>query len=103
MDKRYKPITLAEQVKMRRQAVDDILSHPEWPLADAVVHIKKTLRLTTADFARMARISFRTMQDIELGRSQGTVKTLNSVLGVLGLRLGITKNEPLRAPQSENE
>jgi DNA-binding XRE family transcriptional regulator len=89
MDKRYKPLPLAEQLLLRKQVVEDILAHPEWPLPTAIVHMKKTLRLTSAELAKLAGISYRTLQDIEQGRSTGTVQTMNRVLGVLGLRLGV--------------
>lgn len=89
MDKRYKPLPLAEQLLLRKQVVEDILAHPEWPLPMAIVHMKKMLRLTSAELAKLAGISYRTLQDIEQGRSTGTVQTMNRVLGVLGLRLGV--------------
>jgi len=89
MDKRYKPLPLAEQLLLRKQVVEDILAHPEWPLPMAIVHMRKTLRLTSAELAKLAGISYRTLQDIEQGRSTGTVQTMDRVLGVLGLRLGV--------------
>ena len=49
MDKRYKTLTLPEQVVLRRQAIEDVLAHPEWTLPEAVRHLKKTMRLTTAE------------------------------------------------------
>ncbi len=88
MDKRYKPLPLAQQLTLRKQAVEDILAHPEWTLRASVRHMKGALHLTTAELAKLAGISTRTLQDIEQGRSQGTVQTMNRVLGVLGLRLG---------------
>ena len=42
-------------------------------------------------FAGRLRISYRALQDIEQGRSQGTVQTMNRILGVLGLRLGVVR------------
>jgi hypothetical protein len=33
MDKRFNPISLQEQVQLRKQAVDGVLAHPEWDLA----------------------------------------------------------------------
>ena len=32
MDKRYKSLTLADQLRLRQRAIDDVLAHPEWPL-----------------------------------------------------------------------
>lgn len=91
MDKRYKPIPLAQQLLMRKEAVESLLAHTEWTLLDAIRHLKKSLRLTTAEMAKLAGIAMRTLQDIEQGRSQGTVQTMNRVLGVVGLRLGVVR------------
>lgn len=91
MDKRYKPLSLSDQLRIRQQLVEDILNNPQWPLQHVVQHLKTSLRLTTAELAKVAGISARTLQDIEQGRSQGTVQTMNKILGVMGLRLGVCK------------
>ena len=72
MDKRYKPLPLAEQLLLRKQVVEDILAHPEWPLPTAIVHMKKTLRLTSAELAKLAGISYRTLQAIRVVLADGT-------------------------------
>ena len=54
-------------------------------------HLKKTMHLTTAELAQLAGISFRTLQDIEREKSEGTVQTMNRVFGVLGLKLGVVR------------
>ena len=87
MDKRCNTLSVPEQLLLRKRAVDDVLAHPEWPLAQAVRHLKKTMRLTTAEMARLAGVSCRTMQDIEQERSEGTVQTMNRIFGMLGLKL----------------
>ncbi|MBQ0132917.1 MAG: helix-turn-helix transcriptional regulator [Comamonas sp.] len=89
MDKRYTPISLPEQLMMRKQAIDDVLAHTEWTLQEAVLHLKRSMRLTSAELAKMAGISQKTLLDIEQGRSPGTVQTLNKILGVMGLKLGV--------------
>lgn len=91
MDKRFNTLSISEQLELRKKAVEDVLAHPEWPLAQAVRHLKKTMRLTTAEMAKLAGVSYRTMQDIEQERSEGTVQTMNRILGMLGLRLGVTR------------
>jgi transcriptional regulator with XRE-family HTH domain len=93
MDKRYTALPLQQQLELRRQAVQDVLSHPEWTLGEAVTHLKKSMRLTSAEFAKLAGVSFRTLQDIEGGRSEGTVQTMNRIFGVLGLKLGVVRAE----------
>ena len=74
MDKRYNSLSITEQLQLRKQAVDDVLAHPEWSLPEAVRHLKKTMRLTTAEMARLSGVGYRTMQDIEQERSEGTVQ-----------------------------
>jgi len=91
MDKRYETLALLEQLELRKKAVEEVLANPQWSLTLAVRHLKKTMRLTTAELAKLAGISFRTLQDIEREKSQGTVQTLNRVFGVLGLKLGVVR------------
>jgi len=91
MDKRFNALPLPEQLALRRKAVEDVLAHPEWSLAQSVRHLKQTMRLTTAEMAKLAGISYRTMQDIEQERSEGTVQTMNRIFGMLGLKLGVAR------------
>lgn len=94
MDKRYKALSVPEQLALRLQAIEEVLAHPEWTLQHSVRHLKRTLRLTSAELARLAGVSTKTVQDIEQGRSEGTVQTLNRILGVLGLKLGVVRVHP---------
>lgn len=91
MDKRFTPISLPEQLELRRQAVEDVLAHPEWSLAQSVRHLKKTMRLTTVEMARLSGVAYRTIQDIEQERSEGSVQTMNRIFGMLGLKLGVAR------------
>lgn len=91
MDKRYNAISVSEQLALRRCAVEEVLAHPQWSLRQSIRHIKTTLRLTTMELAKLSDVAYRTVQDIEQGRSEGTVQTLNRILGVLGLRLGVVQ------------
>ena len=91
MDKRFNPLTLAQQLDLRQQAIDDVLAHPEWSLAQAVRHLKKTMRLTTVEMAKLSGVAYRTMQDIEQERSDGSVQTMNRIFGMLGLKLSVAR------------
>ena len=91
MDKRFNSLSIAEQLELRRKAVDDVLAHPEWSLAQAVRHLKKTMRLTTAEMAKLSGVGYRTMQDIEQERSEGSVQTMNRIFGMLGLKLAVAR------------
>ncbi|MCS4510515.1 helix-turn-helix domain-containing protein [Xylophilus ampelinus] len=99
MDKRFNALPLAAQLDLRRQAVGDVLAHPEWSLPQAVRHLKKTMRLTTAEMARLSGVGYRTMQDIEQERSDGSVQTMNRIFGMLGLKLGVVRKAPTAAAQ----
>lgn len=94
MDKRYNALPLPEQLALRQRAIDDVLAHPEWSLAQALRHLKKTMRLTTAEMAKLSGVAYRTLQDIEQERSEGTVQTMNRVFGMLGLKLGVVRTAP---------
>ncbi len=93
MDKRYKVMTLDEQIAARRQAIEDVLAHPDWTLAQSVRHMRRTMRLTTHELAQLAGLSFRTVQNIEREVSEGTVTSVNALLGLLGLKLGVVRAE----------
>lgn len=98
MDKRFNTLSIPEQLELRKKAVEDVLSHPEWSLAESVRHLKKTMRLTTAEMAKLSGVSYRTMQDIEQERSEGTVQTMNRIFGMLGLKLSVAR---ISSPASE--
>lgn len=94
MDKRYNVLPLTEQLLLRKKAVEEVLAHPEWSLPQAIRHLKKSMRITTEELAKISGVSFRTLQDIEREQSMGTVKTMNKILGVVGLRLGVVAARP---------
>lgn len=91
MDKRFNTLTLAQQLDLRQQAIEDVLTHPEWSLPQAVRHLKKTMRLTTVEMAKLSGVAYRTMQDIEQERSDGSVQTMNRIFGMLGLKLSVAR------------
>ena len=77
---------------MRRKAIEDVLAHPQWTLAEAIRRLKQGARLTTAELAELAGVGFRTLQDIERGQSEGTVQTVNKVFRVFGLKLSVARD-----------
>lgn len=52
--------------------------------------------LTQADFARMCKISLRTLRQLEQDSGNPTLDTLNSVLRLFGMQMGVV---PLRRKQ----
>ena len=91
MDKRFKPLSVPEQMELGRQAIEDVLAHPEWSLPQSIRHLRKTMRITTVEMARISGVAYRTLQDIEQERSEGSVQTMNRILGTLGLKLGVAR------------
>jgi transcriptional regulator with XRE-family HTH domain len=51
------------------------------------------MRLTTGELAQLSGLSFRTVQNIEREVSYGTVSSMNGLLGLMGLKLGVTRRE----------
>ena len=91
MDKRFNTLTLAQQLDLRQQAIEEVLAHPEWSLPQAVRHLKKTMRLTTVEMAKLSCVAYRITQDIEQERSDGSVQTMNRIFGMLGLKLSVAR------------
>jgi DNA-binding XRE family transcriptional regulator len=91
MDKRYTALSIPEQLELLRQALENVLAHPEWSLPHAIRHLKKTMRLTTAEMAKLSGVAYRTMQDIEQEHSEGSVQTMNRIFGMLGLKLSVAR------------
>ena len=49
------------------------------------------MRLTTVEMAKLSGLAYRTMQDIEQERSDGSVQTMNRIFGMLGLKLSVAR------------
>jgi hypothetical protein len=57
------------------------------------------MRLITAEMAKLSSVAYRTMQDIEQQRSEGSVQTMNRIFGMLGLKLAVARiSRELYAP-----
>eukprot|EP01030_Chromulinospumella_sphaerica_P006715 gene6715-6566_t len=64
---------------------------PHWPVFLIDMLPQGFGRAEFAELARVAGVSQKTLLDIEQGRSPGTVQTLNRILGVVGLKLGVVR------------
>lgn len=84
MDKRYKSISASEQRDLRREASESVLAHPDWSLPQAIRHMRRTMRLTTAEMAKLFGVSHRPLQGIDQERSEGSVQTMNRILAYWG-------------------
>lgn len=90
MDKRYKPLTPLEQLHAREQMLAMIQAHPEWTLAQAVRHVRQSLRMTIRDMAKAGNLSDQALRNIEASRSSPTLATATRLLLPFGLRLSVT-------------
>ncbi|MFP5392235.1 MAG: helix-turn-helix domain-containing protein [Gammaproteobacteria bacterium] len=88
MDKRFKPLTPAEQLQARRALMDDLASEPALPIPAVVRKIRTSLRLTIPEYARLCGVSARTLQDIEREESSPTLATAEKLLRPMGLAPG---------------
>jgi DNA-binding XRE family transcriptional regulator len=91
MDRRRKALTPHEQLKLREQLTSAIRAHPEWPLAQVLREIRKTLHLTIPDMAKVGRVSVPTLKNIESGASSPTLKTAEKLLRPFGLCITVTR------------
>lgn len=52
MDKRFKPLSPAEELYTRRALFAELEASPEFPIHEVVKKIRTTLRFTLAEYAR---------------------------------------------------
>ncbi len=79
--------------ELRQHKLDDIregLQTGRLSLGTGVRRLRRDITgLTQADFARMARISLRTLRQLEQDEGNPTPATLQAVLRPFGLRMGV--------------
>jgi DNA-binding transcriptional regulator YiaG len=89
MDKRYKPLTPLEQLEARRRLLQELADNPTMPVPDVIRRVRKTLRLTIADYARLCGVSARALQDIERRQASPTLATMEKLLKPMALKLAV--------------
>jgi transcriptional regulator with XRE-family HTH domain len=97
MDKRRKPLTPHEQLLLRQQVETMILEHPECSVPHLLREVRKTLRLTIAEMARIGRLSVPALKNIESGKNSPSLATVEGLLKPLGLRLSVIRARPAEA------
>jgi DNA-binding XRE family transcriptional regulator len=85
MDKRFKPLSPAEELQARRALADELAADPGIPIPAVIRKIRATLRLTIAEYAKLCGVSARTLQDIEREESSPTLATAEKLLRPMGL------------------
>lgn len=91
MDKRFKPMTPTEQLSARQSLYEELATTPGMPLKDAIRLIRKKLRLTVPDLARLTGVSERFLRDTEAGRGNPSLLTAGKVLAPFGLSMGVVR------------
>lgn len=94
MDKRYKSLTPADQLTARRQLFQHIQRNPGMPLPEVLTYIRKSLRLTTPELARISGVSSRFILDTIAGKGNPSLETASSLLRPFGLSIGVTVAQP---------
>lgn len=89
-DRRRKHINQAEEAQKRR---DFMLTVPNSPLelAEMVSTLRKFSLLTQAEFSSKIGIGLRVLKEIEAGRGNPTIETLNKIGRPFGLAVALIK------------
>lgn len=85
MDKRFKPLSPAEELQARRALADELAADPSMPIPVVIKKIRTSLRLTIAEYAKLCGVSARTLQDIEREESSPTLATAEKLLRPMGM------------------
>lgn len=96
MDKRYAEMSPAEQVERRREVLSHIQARPELSVDQVVSLLRGELRFTLSEYSRLTGVSARVIQDIEQGRGNPTLGTVEKLLAPFGLKLAVVSS---RAPR----
>ena len=88
MDKRFNPLSAAEELQARRALVDELAADPTVPIPAVIRKIRTSLRLTIAEYAKLCGVSARTLQDVEREESSPTLATAEKLLRPMGMVLG---------------
>lgn len=72
------------------QSVEQQLNSGAIDFGEAIKILRKEITgLKQQDFARLVGVSLRTLAQIESGKGNPTIKTLNQLLGLFGLKVGL--------------
>lgn len=99
MDKRLKPVDPTESLK-ERQALYAALRDGSLSLPEAVKRLRRLSKLTQPEFAAHRGISVQALRQIESGRGNPTIETLNKIVEVFGLQVGFVPRR--RSEQIDN-
>jgi DNA-binding XRE family transcriptional regulator len=85
-----------EQLRQRRAVLYDAIARGEVTLQHAVKEMRTISRLTQAQFAEHRGVSLKTIKEIESGKGNPTIQTLNRIGQFFGLEVAFVRTETLR-------
>lgn len=85
-----------EHLRQRRVELYDAIARGELTLQHAVKEMRSISRLTQAEFASHRGVSTKTIKEIENGKGNPTVQTLNRIGQFFGLEVAFVRSENLR-------
>ena len=100
MDKRLKTRTHAQDLALRDE-LHQALAANTIDLADAVKLMQRISRLTQPEFAKHRGISTAALRQIISGKGNPTVETINKVVGIFGLEVGLVPKRARATPPDE--
>ncbi|MDZ5631971.1 helix-turn-helix transcriptional regulator [Janthinobacterium sp. GMG1] len=86
-----------EQLRQRRAVLYDAIARGEVTLQHAVKEMRAISRLTQAQFAEHRGVSLKTIKEIESGKGNPTIQSLNRIGQFFGLEVAFVRTETLRA------
>ena len=89
MDKRYNPLSPFEEIEMRKALLDEIWEQPGMSLMVALRTLLTPTRLTVAEHLKLTGVAVRTIQNIEARWVSPTIKTVDKLLQLFGLAMGV--------------
>jgi DNA-binding XRE family transcriptional regulator len=90
MDRRRKNIDVEAERALRDAFYEDIASH-SLSIARAVKAMRRLSRLTQVEFAKHRGISLVTLKQLESGKGQPKIETLNKVGEIFGLEIAFVR------------
>ena len=98
MDKRIKHRTAEREQRDAelRRALFDGVANNQLSLGEAVKLMQKVSRLTQPEFAAHRGVSTRVLKEIQAGKANPTVETLNKIASVFGLEVGFVAKRPVK-------
>lgn len=85
-----------EQLRQRRAVLYDAIAAGEVSLQQAVREMRAISRLTQAQFAEHRGVSLKTIKEIESGKGNPTIQSLNRIGQFFGLEVAFVRSETLR-------